>query len=55
MNNLVIDNFTYYRIYIDSPEKLIKYSSVEVNAWKILQSKSIDFVNKPTSVFKLDS
>ncbi len=55
MNNLVIDDFTYYRIYIDSPGKLIKYSSIEVNAWKILQDKNLNFINKPISVFELDS
>ena len=54
MKNLVIDDFIYYRIFIHPSEKLIKYSSVEIEAWKLLQSKNLSFINTPTTVFTLD-
>ncbi len=54
MKNLVIDDFVYYRIYLDLPEKLIKYSSLDINAWNLLKSKNLDFINTPDSVFELN-
>lgn len=54
MNNLVSDGVGYERIFIKDDNTLIKYSMVEVDAWKSLQNKNIDFVNTPIKALSLN-
>lgn len=55
MNNLVVDNEKYDRIFLYDDNKFLKYSIVDVDAWINLKNKDIDFVNNPTKVSNLTS
>lgn len=48
MKNVVYDNETYKRLFIDE-DSIFKYSFQYVDAWKRLMCKSLNFLNIPTS------